>query len=239
MAAPAEAGGARPNPKAAVDAGVRKGQQGLSVVENITSWLMNVAYLIPGMGGQRLRSQVSQARTVQYDVHEGLEMPGRAERVVKSAAAVPISGGGPHSPVQQTAVATQTAGAANGNGHSAAAVPPAQRAAVSGQPTALAAAGAGRAGWSVTPYIEPGQSLVVQLLVSPVKRPRSQHYAFRVLSRSAEAEGAEPLVEHGTVALRGLSAARGVWTLLLLLISLTLLALLAWYLLVVFGVLGG
>ena len=237
-ATPAEAGGARPNPKAAVDAGVRKGQQGLSVVENITAWLMNVAYLIPGVGGQRLRSQVSQARTVQYDVHEGLEMPGRAERVVKSAATVPVGGSSVHSPVG-TATATTPAGAATGNGHSAAALPPAQRAAMSGQPTALASAGAGRAGWSVTPYIDPGQSLVVQLLVSPVKRPRSQHYAFRVLSRTAEAEGAEPLVEHGTVALRGLSAARGAWTLLLLLISLTLLVLLVWYLLVVFGVVGG
>jgi hypothetical protein len=46
-------------------------------------------------------------------------------------------------------------------------------------------------------------------------------------------------VEHGTVALRGMSPLRRIWTLVLLVISLGLLALLAWYLLVVFGVWGG
>jgi VWFA-related protein len=243
-AATAEAGGQRVNPKAAVDAGVAKGQRGLSVVENITAWMMNVAYLIPGVGGQRLRSQVSQARTVQYDVHEGLEMPGRVERVVKAATPVnpmEVHGVGPVNVAQQQAAhaAAAQGGAANGNGHGAPALAAPQRTVVSGQPTALASAGSGRPGWSVTPYLEPGQSLVVQLMVTPVKRPRSQHYAFRVLSRTAEAENAEPIVEHGTVALRGLGVFRQIWTLLLMVISLGLLALLVWYLLVVFEVVGG
>jgi hypothetical protein len=180
---------------------------------------------------------------VQYDVHEGLEMPGRVERVVK--AATPVNPMTPHSIApanvaqQQAAAAAHGGAPANGNGHATAALPAPQRTAVSGQPTTLASAGTGRPGWSVTPYLEPGQSLVVQLLVSPVRRPRSQHYAYRVLSRTAESESAEPLVEHGTVALRGLGVFRQLWTLLLMLASLGLLVALVWYLLVVFEVLGG
>jgi VWFA-related protein len=234
-AQPAGAGQPRGSARDKVYAGVRQGQRAVGVMENITSWLMNVAYLLPGRGGQQLRSQVSQSRSVQYDAHEALEKPGRIERVVKSATPT-VPGGGPHSaPANQPA----RAGTASGNGHAAAATLPAPGGTLTagaGQSTVLASAGAQRPGWSVTPYVEPGQSLVVQLLVSPTRAPRSQHYAFRVLSRTAEAEGGEPLVEHGTVALRGLPILRRAWTLLLLVLSAALLALLVWYLLVVFGV---
>lgn len=215
--------------KAAVDAGVAKGQRGLSIMENITAWFVNVSYLMPGSGGRKLRGQVSQARSVQYDAYEGLEMPGRVERVVKAAAPPPTItgssgttlGGYASAPV---GTATATAGSTTAQ--------------YTGAPTALAQAGNARPGWSVTPYVEPGQSLVVQLLVSPLRAPRTQHYAFRVLSRTAEEEAAQPVIEHGTVALQGLGVGRRILSTVLFLLSLALLGLLAWYLLLNFGLLG-
>jgi hypothetical protein len=103
----------------------------------------------------------------------------------------------------------------------------------------LAAAGKAHPGWSVTPPIEPGSTLAVQLLVSPARRPKTQHYTFRVLSRTAEDDSATPLIEHGTVALRGLPFGRTLLSVVLLLVSLGLLALLIWHVLVTFGVVGG
>lgn len=218
------------NPKAALDKGVQTGQRGLSVVENFTAWLVNLSYLMPGSGGRKLRGNVSQVRSVQYDAHEGLEMPSRVESVVKAAAQPkfvsstgPAVGGYASAP---TAVATA---ATAGN---------AATASYTSAPTTLAQAGSARPGWSVTPYIDPGHSLVVQLLVSPVRAPRSQHYAFRVLSRTAEDENAAPVIEHGTVALKGVGAGRRVLSTVLFLLSVTLLALLAWYLLQTFGLLA-
>lgn len=218
------------NPKAALDKSVQTGQRGLSVVENFTAWLVNLSYLMPGSGGRKLRGNVSQVRSVQYDAHEGLEMPSRVESVVKAAAQPKFisSSGTTVGGYTAAPTAVATAGAA-----------PAAGTQYSTGPTTLAQAGSARPGWSVTPYIEPGQSLVIQLLVSPVRAPRSQHYAFRVLSRTAEDENAAPVVEHGTVALKGVGAGRRVLSTVLFLLSVTLLALLAWYLLQTFGLLAG
>ena len=229
-AAPAPAAAAGPdklNPKAAVDKGVAAGQRGLSVMENITAWLSNVSYLMPGTGGRKMRGGISQVRGVQYDAYEGLEMPGRVERVVKAAAPPPVTGSsgttlGGYAAAPTATMAAGTAQAA-----------PAQ---LTGAPTTLAQAGAARPGWSVTPYIDPGQSLVVQLLVSPLRAPRTQHYAFRVLSRTAEDDTAQPVIEHGTVALKGVGLGRRVLATVLFLLTVALLGLLAWYLLLNFGI---
>jgi hypothetical protein len=78
----------------------------------------------------------------------------------------------------------------------------------------------------------------VQLFVSPLRAPRTQHYAFRVLSRTAEDEAAQPVIEHGTIALKGVGLARRVLSTVLFVLSVALLALLAWYLLLTFGLIG-
>ncbi|MCC7360148.1 MAG: VWA domain-containing protein [Anaerolineales bacterium] len=225
--APAAAGNDKLNPKAAVDKGVAAGQRGLSVMENITAWLSNVSYLMPGTGGRKMRGSISQVRGAQYEAYEGLEMPGRVERVVKAAAPPPVTGSSGTTLGGYAAAPTATMAAG--------APPAAAQAQLTGAPTTLAQAGAARPGWSVTPYVEPGQSLVVQLLVSPLRAPRTQHYAFRVLARTAEDDAAQPVVEHGTVALRGVGLGRRVLTVVLFLLTVALLGLLAWYLLLNFG----
>jgi hypothetical protein len=48
--------------------------------------------------------------------------------------------------------------------------------------------------WAQTPLVEPGETLVVDLLVNPVRPFKTQHYLFQLFSRSVEQEGA-PLVE--------------------------------------------
>jgi hypothetical protein len=211
--------------RGAVNKGVATGQRGLSIMENITSWMVNVSYLMPGAGGRKMRGNISQVRGVQYEAYEGLEMPGRVDRVVKAAA--PGVGG----PATNTAV--------GGYASAPTAIAPAPTATLihHDAPTVLAQAGTARPGWSVTPYIDPGQSLVVQLLVSPLRAPRSQHYAFRILSRTAEEENAPPVIEHGTVALKGVGIGRRILSTVLFLLSLALLGLLAWYLAVQFGLL--
>jgi VWFA-related protein len=231
--APAAEADGRRNPKAALNAGIEKGQRSLSVAENISVWLMNLSYLVPGAAGRQLRGQVSQSRTLQYDVHEGLEMPGRVERMVKAATPGTVQGLS-HGP------APANVAAGSGSAAATAALPaPGASAGAGAAPTALAAAGKAHPGWSVTPYIEPGSTLAVQLLVSPARRPKTQHYSFRVLSRTAEDDSATPLIEHGTVALRGLPFGRTLLSVVLLLVSLGLLALLIWHVLVSFGVIGG
>ncbi len=217
--------------KGAIDKGVATGQRGLSIMENITAWLVNVSYLMPGSGGRKLRGNVSQVRSAQYDAYEGLEMPGRVERVVKAAAPPAVTGSSSTALGGYAAAPSGVATAGLAPGGAAAT-------AYTGAPTTLAQAGSARPGWSVTPYIDPGQSLVVQLLVSPMRAPRTQHYAFRVLSRTAEDEAAAPVIEHGTVALKGVGLGRRLLSTVLFLLSVALLALLAWYLLLNFGLLG-
>jgi VWFA-related protein len=232
-AGPAPDGRGRRNAKETLNAGIEKGQRGLSVVENLSVWLMNLSYLMPGAAGRNIRARVSQSRTVQYDVHEGFEMPGRVDRMVKAATPGTVQGLS-HGPAPANVAAARA-----GGGAAVASVPSTGLAAAGqGAPTALAQAGSAHPGWSVTPYIEPGSSLTVQLLVSPARPPRTQHYAFRVLSRTAEDEAATPLIEHGSVPLRGLPWTRRAVSLALMVVVLGLLAVVVWYVLVSFRVLG-
>ncbi|MEP7357144.1 MAG: hypothetical protein ABI847_07880, partial [Anaerolineales bacterium] len=104
--------------------------------------------------------------------------------------------------------------------------------------TVAAPARAARSGWSLTPPVDAGGSLTVQLLVRPTRSPKSQHYAFQVLSRSVDGAEETPVVEHGSVALRAAPLLRRVLGWVLFALSALLLALLAWYLLTAFGIIG-
>lgn len=62
--------------------------------------------------------------------------------------------------------------------------------------------------WVQTPYVQPGESLTVDLLVSLVQAAATPDYAFRVLSRSVEQGEAPPVVEEGNVEIKRLSLFR-------------------------------
>ncbi len=54
--------------------------------------------------------------------------------------------------------------------------------------------------WAKTPIVEPGESLVVDLLVAPVKLPfQTQRHSLAVISKLIEREDIAPLVEEGAI----------------------------------------
>ena len=53
--------------------------------------------------------------------------------------------------------------------------------------------------WALTPSVEPGETLVVEMLVSPTKSYKSQHYPFTLLSRSVEQSGSALMAEEVSV----------------------------------------
>lgn len=60
--------------------------------------------------------------------------------------------------------------------------------------------------WAETPNVEPGETLWINVLIDPLRLPaRTQHYAFRVLSRMVEAENAVPVMETGSVEIKGVA----------------------------------
>ena len=109
------------------------------------------------------------------------------------------------------------------------------------QPTLVTMAAASTAGWALTPYVEPGSSLTIKLHIAPVRVPKTQSYAFRILSRSADSGDPHKLtqIENGSVALATIPWSRQVLPWLLLVVMLGALALMVWYVLVTFGVIGG
>ncbi len=60
--------------------------------------------------------------------------------------------------------------------------------------------------WAQTPFVEPGETLTVDLLIDPIERPRkTQHYPIVVTSRSIEQADAPLVVEEGSVQIEGVS----------------------------------
>jgi len=67
---------------------------------------------------------------------------------------------------------------------------------------------AARSPWSQTAFVEPGQSLRVELLVDPVRPYRAQQRTFRVSSRSAEQVDAPVVVDEQYLLIFGVSRFR-------------------------------
>jgi VWFA-related protein len=66
-----------------------------------------------------------------------------------------------------------------------------------GQPTVEA--------WSQTPFVEPGETLTVALLIDPLKPHRTQDCSFQVVSRGIEQKDAPPVVKEGSIHIEGIS----------------------------------
>jgi hypothetical protein len=57
--------------------------------------------------------------------------------------------------------------------------------------------------WALTPVVDPGRSISIELLITPANPNRTQTYRFKVLSKLVGLEERPPLVEEGTVQVVG------------------------------------
>ena len=88
-----------------------------------------------------------------------------------------------------------------------------------------------------TPFIEPGETLTVNLLIKPVKPFQAQHYSFTITSRSLEQSDAPPALEQGNVQVTALPWYRRYWLpALVTLLGGGLTFTLVWFLLTYIGV---
>jgi hypothetical protein len=201
----------------------------------ISNWIVNISYILPGSAGRSLRDSTAGMRSAQYNVRNTVDAPGRYRRMVSAAAPPDLSGANPN-----TALGTNTVTVP----WPKEGVNPPPRADVKGgdntgsATVAAAPTRAARSGWSLTPPIDAGGSLAVQLLVRPARSPKSQHYGFQVLSRSVDGAEDAPVVDHGSVALKAAPMLRRVLGWVLFAVSALLLAVLAWYVLTALGIIG-
>jgi hypothetical protein len=73
--------------------------------------------------------------------------------------------------------------------------------------TGMAAGAAGAAGrqWAFVPPLNPGETVVVDVLVGLRQQPRkTEHYPFRLVSRALGEEQAQPVVEEGSIRIQGI-----------------------------------
>jgi hypothetical protein len=92
--------------------------------------------------------------------------------------------------------------------------------------------------WAQTPPVDPGQTLAVMLTMRPIKSKNTQQYFFRVTAQAIDSEGVPPLIEQGSVNIKGLSFARLIIPFIVFLAMLGVVALLGTLLAVNIGLLG-
>ncbi len=191
----------------------------------LSNWIVTISYLLPGTLGASLRESTAGMRATQYEVRNVVDTPGRYQRMVAAAAPPRIS----TSPMPLN-TGNQLPASWSKTGASTPSTGTATTQAAVAQPKPVA-----RNGWSLTPPIDAGDTLAVTLKVRPARFPRSQHYDFKVLSRSVDGNESTPVIDHGSVALRGGPIFRRILSWVLLALAVALLALLAWYLLTTFN----
>ncbi|MEE8389683.1 MAG: hypothetical protein V3S14_02655 [Anaerolineae bacterium] len=93
--------------------------------------------------------------------------------------------------------------------------------------------------WVQTPCVEPGETLIVDLLVDPIEHSRqAQHYPIAVTSRSVEQEDGPQIIEKGNVQIEGISWFYRLLPFLIFVAVIAIQALLIWFWLQSTGVLG-
>jgi hypothetical protein len=64
-------------------------------------------------------------------------------------------------------------------------------------------------GWAQTPFIDPGEQLAIDMLITPIEKPyRTQPYMFTVLSKTIEQENSSLITEAGSIEMPGVSRLR-------------------------------
>ncbi len=229
---------------------------GVGIAARISGWVMAVTYMLPGNAALKMRGQAARFRGDIDVVDDAAKAPDRYRHIIDDV--VPVDaineklGAGKDKAARArasanapaaTAVATLPAGSSNGAPTmvgGAAALAAAPTAVAAPQQPSLVSMRATTAGWALTPPIEPGATLVVNLHISPLRVPKTEIYGFRVLSRAAEASDKTKLtqIEHGSVALTAVPWHKQLLPWLLFIVMLGTVALFGWYVLSTLGVVG-
>jgi hypothetical protein len=72
------------------------------------------------------------------------------------------------------------------------------------QPQAAPIAHISEPGWAQTPYVQPGESLELELTVAATRTSKARQYPFAVISRAVEQEAAPLVSEEGSIQIRGI-----------------------------------
>ena len=163
----------------------------------ISNWIVNISYMLPGSVGRWLRNSTAGMRSTQYDVRNTVDAPGRYRRTVAAAAPPPIERQPQYALGTNTVTASvdqgrrQPAGAADANGGAAA-------------PHRGGGPSASRAHGLVTDAADRRRRFAERDAPGAAhgRSPKTQHYDFRVLSRSVDGNEDSPVIDHGSVALR-------------------------------------
>jgi hypothetical protein len=165
-------------------------QRGSGILSAVAGFLNAVAGLLPAGAAASLRStatNLQQGQSVSYEID-------RADAKVKM--------------VQHASTNTAQAVAGEPSG-------PTPAPTATGAPPRTIARGAPAAArgrrpsltetWAVTPYVEAGEKLSLQLCAKPLKSTRTQTYGIRILSRLAEGPEPAPVNEVGDIKVAGLT----------------------------------
>jgi hypothetical protein len=71
------------------------------------------------------------------------------------------------------------------------------------QPQAAPVVYSSEPGWAQTPYVQPGESLDLELTVAAGRASKTQEYSFNVISRAVEQEAAPLVSKEGSIQIRG------------------------------------
>jgi hypothetical protein len=158
--------------------GARQKADGVMQTSNALASLLNlVGSLLPRSMGIPLQQKASQMRRVQSRASYAQQLPNQMAWFKSSASrVVPGAGQAQERPVPRDEAPVGPSGGDD--------------------------ADAGFT-WSQTPYVQPGKTLAVDLIVRSVLATGNQTYTYEIVSRSADQTAAPPVTAEGQVRIRG------------------------------------
>ena len=169
----------------------------LAAGSTIGNFLSEIGYMLPGSLGRRLSSTGGSLRSAQNTADRAERL---ANRVPKGKADAAATAAAVASSTSDTAAATATPTPAIDSTRQAPAEVATRAAPVLPALPANLTPGAYQ-----TPFVEPGEMLTLNLIIRPDRPYQTQHYTFRVSSRSIEQAGLKPLVENANIEVAGVS----------------------------------
>jgi VWFA-related protein len=197
-------GGARQAARSEGGGALQTADQAMGTASGIAGIVSSIASLLPGSMGAPLQRAVSPVYQTQMQVSgtrlQAQSQIGQATSVSdKVARAKPASApqkpGLPPAPQVQE---EQPAFAADTTQPSRAVARP-RAALVTTAPQPVAET------WVQTPFLAPGETLTIDLLIAPLNPYRTQDYSFKLISRALGQEGAPLAIEEGNVRIVGIS----------------------------------
>jgi VWFA-related protein len=156
----------------------------------IANLLGTVGTLLPASVGAPLRRLAGQLRQQQAAVSRAEQMPRQMALRTKRLTG-PRPRTGPSAPSSRAATAP---------------VQVASRGAVTAPLPGASVAHTAVSAWAQTPFVGPGETLTVDLLIDPIERPlQTQRYPFTVSSRAVEQENGPLRTEEGSVRIAAVS----------------------------------